>query len=247
MASEPIDSTELYKSRSPGYREIELEILDTATVNNIVPESIRFSILTNKSINEQIIRGVIKTMEEDYYYLHKAVNQNFRLIKADSTAKLHEAVRLSNSCKFGCDFKKSMDEDEDEEKAMGQPGGGGGQPPAAFPEAQGVQQAPQDITTNHPGGTIAMTPDHNEERWHGAQKSLDMLKSFNSDMNFSKAYPISGDKEKQFMREVLGKTPNEINSGTVYMSPTQRAQFSVWLQRSLTKSLNNLETWTKKR
>lgn len=139
------------------------------------------------------------------------------------------------------------------------PGGGGGQSqpsgPMPLEEEDSIKQQTDLLTDEHPGALGSMTPDLPERgrQWHEevAAKSIEALFLLNQakydvSKSLSTLTPSYNDQEKQFMFEVMGKTPEEINSGMVRMNPNQKVMYQRWLGKSVNKSLSGLSNWMKK-
>lgn len=181
---------------------------------------------------------------------------------------VEKAWPLSVSVEAQNDKTVDVDDDkEDEEKAAGPAGHGpAGKPPASVSEAQAIAGQHRQITEVHPGAAAAVTPDRPEvgRDWHGTEKALpeipqqaqienpmwrttDLLRAWGQQLQASapRQYQVP-EQERHFMTEVLGRTPDEISSGQAVMSPTQRAQFNMWLTRSLRTRVSGLQQWLEK-
>lgn len=255
---------DFYKSINSLHREDDANLVSILVQNNVIPTAIRYGIMKN------VYRGVVKDVNENLYYFNYVPNNDsVKLVKADDKTKIWEANKLFKSCNLGCDIIKAEivdEDDEDEEKAVGSgPGATGGNQTgghsggtAPITEAQAVAQQNTLLTEEHPGAATAETPDlPNVGRdWHGdnAVKSTkiwthtDLLKSLGQTLK-STALVINrkiDPKERQYLVEVLGRTPYEVDNGNSRINSAQRAQYNLWLTKSLQTQLNKLENWVKK-
>jgi len=60
-----------------------------------------------------------------------------------------------------------------------------------------------------------------------------------------RTFHTASDKEKQFLLEVVGKTPEQIEAGDTRMNPTQKVLYARWMNKSLRSKLNDLKGWRK--
>ena len=130
--------------------------------------------------------------------------------------------------------------------AAGQPAGGGSGGVPSVEEEDDVQAQNDIITDRHPSGASSTTPDlPNRGRiWHEEQivRSFDIDRLDNLSKSLNEMAPSSrySEKEKEFMLS-LGKTPEEIDSGTAKMSATQKVLFQKWLGKSLRNRIYSLQ------
>lgn len=258
---------DFYKSLTVEHRTQEEDLLTLSIASGVVPEAMRYEPTPSG------FRGVIKSSEaEEMWYFHYLLGGEFRLLKADTEDRIWDANRLFRSLDHGCEINKASpdvevpdveDDDPDAEKAGGASGGGStsGQP-APVDEEQSLREQHSLLTDQHPGAATSTTPDlpNRGRDWHGtASKSLDaldempsvtdykpILKSLGRVLRETAYHKSVGDKEKQFMVEVLGRTPEEIDRGNTHMSPVHRAQFNLWLNKSLKNRIGKLNNWLEK-
>lgn len=215
-----------------------------------------------------VIRGVVKAIDSRLFYFHYAPDHPVSIALADTPNKMWEANRVFKSCQLGCDLAKtdSIDKDkEEEEKAISM----AGRPPAPESEVHEIQAQPNEMTTQHPGATTAITPDNNAQAWHGQQDDVyrsipelapqaqvtnpiwgrqDLIKAWGEHWQSTapaQHRPVDP-KEKQFLIEFAGRSPQEIDSGNVFMNGQLRAEYNRWLKKSLNSKLNSLQNWLSK-
>lgn len=245
---------EMYKSLSMDHRTEEEDLILRSIENGVVPHVLRYGIM------KSVYRGVVQNGEGELFYFNYVPGKDFKLVKANDKTKAWDAERIIKKSKLGCDLikagvKKKDDEEEDEEKSAA--GGTAGAAMAPVPEAQAVAQQNTLTTDVHPGAAGGGgRPDSSPERWHPdeAQKSNEiwtlgsLLKSMGQQLQATAPVPsrMPTDKEREFMVGVLGRSPDEVSAGRVQLSPTQRAHFNMWLNRSLSGKLDTLKTWLKK-
>ena len=264
--SSTIDALEFYKSVTPDNREMEREIISRIIECAVVPNSARYGIFKG------VYRGVVKSTSGHLYYFNYPPNGNFHLVQADSRTKEWEANKLLKSCNLGFDLIKSdkpEDEDEDEDKEEGKAGGGAGGaaplPPPSRPEAQEIATQAAQITTVHPGaagGGTTPEQDGSAEKWHGGghiERALPpitqdenahawdtnaLMKAWGQQLQATAPRVSNLDpKQRQFMIEVLGNTPDEVDSGKTKMSPQHHAKYNQWLTKSLRGKITSLSGW----
>lgn len=252
--AEPLDASDnvmdFYRSIHIGYREVDASLVDQITSQNLYPLSLRYEVVNDAC------RGAFKSTTGDFYYFISVPGKEIKLVKAqDDKGKREAIVRLVKG-QIGCDMRKASDkpdqDDEDEKKAEGATG----MPllPATRPEADNVATQNAQITEDHPGATAAQTPqqDGSTERWHGPQVQKawthnDLLAWWGNQMQETapKVNPIDP-QMRNFMIDVMGKTPTEVDAGRVYMNPMQRAQYNQWLTKSLRSRMSGLHNILKK-
>lgn len=257
---------DFYKSLTNDNYVVEREIISKSIEKGVCPDSLRYGEFRGG------YRGVIKDTAGQLYYFNLPPSLSFQLIKADTKEKQNEACQLHEKLKCGCDMmhtnktiEAATEEDEDEEK--GPMGGTGTLPPASRPEAQEVATQTSQIMTNHPGATQASTPqqDGSTERWHGsghlelALPPIDNSTNPNA-WNTNQLLKAWGDKlqstaprvnpldpqERKYLVEVLGKTPQEVDSGKARISSQHRAHYNEWLTRSLRTRVGGLVDFLQK-
>lgn len=260
QASE-IDALEFYKSLTNDHREVEREIISRTLECCVVPNSVRYGIF------KDVYRGVVKSTAGELYYFNYPPNGNFHLVKAVDTTKEWEVNKLLKSCNLGFDLIKAeksvehaVDEDDEDEKKADI----AGLPPPSRPEEIDVATQDSQMTEVHPGATSSQTSqqDGSAERWHGTGHLERALPEITQDENahawdtnaLMKAWgqqlqataprvSTVDPQQRQFMVEVLGKTPDEIDSGKTKMSPSHRAQYNQWLTKSLRGRITTLSSW----
>ena len=237
------DIMKYYTSFSSSYREEEQIIISKSIEMGIVPHSARY-----EEINGAI-HGVIQSSQDQLYYFN-LFGDSFKVLKADDPTKVYDAGKILKKSNNGFDLVKG-------------PTGAGssGEVKPGIPtmeEEDSVAQQNDLITDQHPGAAIGTTPDRPEvgRQWHQEDqpiigRSLDainMLNTANETIRKSidlVSRPIS-DKEKQFMLEVLGRTPDQVTRGEVYMNPTQKVLYQRWLNKSMETKVYSLTDWLKK-
>lgn len=248
---------EMYKSLTDERRAEEEDLINRSIEGGVVPYSLRYGITNN------VYRGVVKSGEGDLYYFNYVPGKNFKLVKAVDKEKQWDANRILTKSRLGCDLVKSGEKEEEKEKIEdGEPEtkatGVAGAAMAPVPEAQAIAQQNTLTTDVHPGAAGGGgSPDIHGDRWHPeedqAQKSTEiwalgsLLKSMGQQLQATAPVPsrMPTDKEQEFMVEVLGRNPEEVAGGRSQLSPTQRAHFNLWLNRSLGDKLGFLKSWLK--
>jgi hypothetical protein len=249
-----------YQSITLENRDLEDNIINKSLEHEIKPLSIRYGIFND------VCRGIIKDSNENNYYFNFPPTGKFILVKADTPTKQWEANKLLKNCQLGCDLVKALEEEDDEHEDE-QKAEVAELPPAARSEEQNIAAQDSQITEHHPGATTASTPqsDESKERWHGPEPIVRSVPEeepivSNTQWNTNSLMKAWGDhlqstapkfnsidpKQRQFMIEVLGKTPNEVDSGNTKLNPIHRVQFNQWLNKSLHSRLNTLQDWLKK-
>lgn len=230
-----------YTSLTPTHRMDEEMIVEKAVDEGVIPIEVRYGVM------QDAYRGVIKSSNEFLYYFHFLPNNDsFRLIKADDPSQIAEANRMLKAATLGCDLRK----------AEGVGGNSAGV--SSIDEDDDVAQQDDLITDRHPGSAMATTPDDPAQgrMWHEQEippinkgwNAGSLLEGLNSNLRKSTEQlkrPIS-QKEHQFMVEVLGKTPDQIDRGDVYMNPTQKVMYQQWLGKSIKTKVGGLNKWLKK-
>ncbi len=234
-----------YESLTPSHRMDEEFIVSKAIDSGVYTDVLRYE------ITHGAYRGVIKSCDNKHFYFHfSPENDAFRLIEANTPDRLQEVGNILKSCQLGCGLKKAE-------------GGGGDRGSDGFntiSEEDNIADQ-DDLTTDvHPGGATHVTPDspHRGRMWHEEEvppvtmaKSWDagsLLDGLNDALRKSTSQlrrPIS-DQERQFMVEVLGRTPEQVQRGDVYMNPTQKVMYNQWVNKSMRSSMTDLDKWLKK-
>ena len=256
---------DFYRSVDISRRTEDEYLLTKAIEDGITPSTIRYGKMRD------VYRGAIKDIVGDSYYF-TVVQDDFRLVKASDDTKKWEVERMLKNCQIGCDLLKSsapVEEEEEAEvdKAEGGGGGeGGGAPVATMQEEDAIAAQDDLITDQHPGGTGGQTPDleYRGRNWHPddpeaqqpppeVQKAqawdFKTLLSGLGDMmakgeaGAPTARPYVTEREKQFMVDELGRTPQEVSMGNTSLNPTQRKLYNMWVNKGLRKSLSSLEDW----
>jgi hypothetical protein len=257
--------SDFYKSLVPARRETDEELLHLVIANGVIPSVLRYGAMNS------VIRGVVKSTSGELFYFQHVQDRPFHLVAANTANKQWEAEKLLKNCKLGCDLKKSepssgdddTEEREDEErKAAPNPA-----PPAAFSEEQAIAGQQRQITEQHPGGAGAITPDLPDvgRDWHAAEKALpdvqsqaaqienplwrttDLLRAWGAQLQATapRVNQVSP-QERRFLIEVLGRTPQEVDTGRAFISPSQKVQYQIWLQRGLRTTVSSLQEWVEK-
>lgn len=259
-AESHLDALDFYKSTNIADRAFDQEMVLRAMDNRIVPRTVRYDAF------REVYRGVVKsTTGELYYFNYTPKTDTYRIVKADTQTKQWEAERLLKNCKHGCDM--TNEKQEDDEKA----GKAGGSPadfmPPSIPEEDAVRTADSEVTERHPGATVASTPeqDGSAERWHGsghieralpptdqsvnpnAWSTTSLLKAWGQVLQETAPRVAQIDpQERRFMIEVMGKAPEEVDSGRVQIGSARRAQYNQWLTRSTRTHMGRLNEWLSK-
>lgn len=259
---------DFYRSTDASRRMDDELLLSKAIEEGLTPSSIRYGIMRG------VYRGAIRDLTGDDYYFNMN-KDNFKLVKADNPTKQFEVDRMYTICTFGVDLVKGNYEEEFEEeeidKAQGSSGKEPSLPPAVVEEEIDVQAQQSDlITDRHPGGVGESTPDleYQGRQWHpddtagqqsaaeamNAQKSWDyneLLSGLGQAMQKAQpgaptSKPHISEREKQFMVQELGRSPQEISTGNVYLTPIQRKLYNQWVNKGLQTSVNSLEAWRRR-
>jgi hypothetical protein len=194
-----------------------------------------------------VYRGVVKSSNNMLYYFHYVeANDTFKLIKASDPSKIHEAGKLLKNCQLGCDLIKAGD--------LGDSSGGMN----TVEEEADISDQDELRTDRHPAAAMITTPDDpNQGRmWHEQEvpvvtKSWDersLLDALNDNLRKSteQLRPSVSGMEQQFIVEVLGRTPDQVRRGDVYMNPTQKVLYQQWLGKSMRSKCDSLSKWLKK-
>lgn len=221
---------------------IDEELIVTKSVESgVIPAEVRYDVINDA------YRGVVKSSNDLLYYFHFVPgNDSFKMVRASDPAQVYEADQLLTKCVLGCNLIKAGD---------------GGDKPAGMntvEEEADIQDQNELITDRHPAAAMISTPDDPAQgrMWHEQEvppmtKSWDagsLLSGLNDSLRKSTQSlrrPIS-DKEHQFMVEVLGRTPDQLNRGDVYMNPTQKVMYQQWLNKSMRSKVGGLTKWLKK-
>jgi hypothetical protein len=232
-----------YKSLTPTHRMDEELIVSKSLEEGVIPVEVRYGIM------QGAYRGVVKSSNDLLYYFHFVPEiDSFRLVKAADPSQIEEASRLFDRCHLGCALAKG-------EGGAGEGSGGMG----VIEEERDVADQQEDLLTDrHPGAAIGATPDRPDRgrMWHEEEvppmaKSWDasgLLNGLNDSLRKSTSQlqrPVSN-KEHQFIVEVLGRTPDEVSRGNVYMNPTQKVLYQQWLNKSMRSKIDGLSKWLKK-
>ena len=229
-----------YNSINGSMRNTENLVVDTAVRQGIVPDAVRYELHSGEII------GIIKSTKGDFYQFD--FNDHTREMSVNAVDG-RTAATMFEKCLYGFDLKKA-DDLEDEEKAVGGGGGeqGSGQP-SAVTEEQAIAQQNRLLTEQHPGAATGITPDRPDRgrQWH--QETVKSLKSIGEMINKSveQYFPIVSDTEKQFLVEVLGRVPEEVDGGDTRMTPIQKVTYQKWLAKSVYKDYQSLNGWLAKR
>lgn len=239
------NSMQFYKSRTEGNELLENSVVNASIGCGIVPHSVRYELQNSE------ITGIIKSTSGNLFFFHfNPHTQDMKTNVVDSFTS-YNAEYLFEKSNNGFDLIKADVEDlEDEEKSAGSGAGGqeGSAQPAAITEQQAIAQQNRLMTEQHPGAAVGSTPDRPDvgRQWHqDAVKSLETVGAL-----IRKAvdtyYPPVTDTEKQFMVEVLGRTPEEVDSGYTKMTPIQKVTYQKWLTKSSSGAYHRLNTWAAK-
>lgn len=268
------DALDFYRSLTSDRRDVERDIIMLSLDNGVFPDAVRYGVfeVNHKDTKHSVFRGVIKSISGDRYYFQLPPNGIFHIVKADTETKKWEAEKLIKSCSLGCDLikaKKNIEDatkDDEEEKKAG--GAIADMAPPSTPEAHDVQTTESQMTENHPGGAMGTTPqqDGSAERWHGSsddvQRALpqfdhsqnpnawstnDLLKAWGQQLQATAPRVANVDPQmRKYMIEIMGKTPQEIDSGRVQLSGVHRAQYNQWVTKSTRVKMNSLQGWLQK-
>jgi hypothetical protein len=232
MTNEPID---LYKSKSNNNRIVENAIITAFVYEGIIPKSVRYTLQNTE------IAGIVKSTSSDvYFFSYNSGINNLELSLVDSFS-YRKATELFSKSEEGFDLEYA----EEEEKS-GQSGGqNAGGLPGTIDEERNVAAQRRLITEEHPGAAVGMTPDRPDRgrQWHqDTVKSLQDL-SENINKSVTSYFNIASPTEKQFMVEVMGRSPDEVDSGTIKMTPLQKVTYQKWLAKSVYKDYTSLNSW----
>ena len=237
-----LEFTTYYKSLTLDHRIDEEFIVTKAIEEGVIPVDLRYTLMRG------VYRGVVKSSNEQLYYFHYVQeNDNFRLIKADDPFKIQEANRILENCDLGCSLIKGQQD---------QPSSGGQN---VIDEQLDIDQQDELLTDKHPGAAGTTSPDRLDrgKMWHEEEVPPVMAKSWDAgtlldclnttlQKSTDNLRPAASPQETQFMLEVMGKTPEQINRGDTYMGPTHKVQFQQWLSKSMRSKVSILDKWTKK-
>ncbi len=243
------DCSAYYKSISGQSVDAHNDIVNAAVCKGIVPSSVRYDLLNTE------FAGIMKgTCGNTYYFQFDptTLSLDHHAVDAFSAAR---ADHIFAKSAHGFDLIKSIpsDDEEDEEKAMGAPSGGGGQnsggPGGAVSEEQAMAAQQRLMTEQHPGAAGGQTPDRPEvgRQWH--QDTVKSLNFMSEEINKSveSFYPSVSDTEKQFLVEVMGRSPDDVDAGDARMTPIQKVTYQKWLAKSVNNDYKTLTGWLAKR
>lgn len=257
-----------YRSLSIQHVETDKGLVDKSVVEHVVPQCIRYAIM--KKGGMEVYRGIVKAVDGGVFYFNWSPENAFKLVPVVEHRKQIEAENLFQSCRLGCDLRKSetpIDPEETVEEATTEKerkkkkAG----PPAvpAEKESRFQVESASKITDVHPGSTQAAMPDDNTtgRNWHGepiarSQESkdekrywtaLDLLKSVGQKLK--ETAPRMGHSvtplESRYMQEVMGLSTEEIQKG-VHVPPRFHVDFEKWKANNLNKSMSSLKSWLDK-
>lgn len=231
-----------YKSLTPTHRVDEEFIITKAVEEGVIPVGLRYGIMNG------VYRGVVKSSNDMLYYFHYVqANDSFSLVKASDPSQIYEANRMLEKCQLGCDLIKAD--------------GGAGDHSGGMPvieEEDNIADQNELRTDVHPAAAGITTPDDPAQgrMWHEQEmppmtKSWDagsLLQSLNDSLRKSteNLRPPVSNTEQQFIVEVLGRTPDQVRRGDVYMNPTQKVMYQQWLSKSMRGKVSSLSKWIKK-
>ncbi len=235
-----------YKSLTPTHRIDEEYIINKAVEEGIIPIELRYGIMQGS------YRGVVKSSNDLlFYFTYVPSNDAFVLVKADNPDKVYDATKMFSKCKLGCSMIKAGVAGG---SATGSQIGG----IDVVDEDDAIAQQQDLITDKHPAAAMISTPDRPDrgKMWHEQEvpplaKSWDassLLNDLNANLRKSTEQlrkPVS-QKEHDFMIEVMGKTPGQIDRGDTYMSPSHKVLFQQWLGKSMRSKVSSLSDWLKK-
>jgi hypothetical protein len=242
---------DFYRSINPEVRADDAKILDLVVKSGVYPKMMRWTQF------RESYRGVVKSFNNEMFYFSFVEGKPFKIVKADNPEKLWDANRIMKGCASGVDMTKA----EDEKKA------GEGLPPASQPEAQAIQDENNQVTDQHPGATVATTPeaDDSAARWHGtghieralpdldptqnahAWTTSDLLKAWGQHLQTTAPRVVNIDpNQRKFMVSELGLDPRQVDAGKARMNGSQRAQYNEWLTRSLRGRMDGLAGFLRK-
>lgn len=245
MNDNDLDFSTYYKSLTADHRLDEEYIINKSIEGGVIPIEVRYIVMRG------VYRGVVKSSNNMLYYFHYVQdNDSFRLVKADDPFKISEANKILDTCKLGCSLIKAGEAGG----ALGQTTGG----QSTINEEVDIDQQDDLLTDKHPAAAITTTPDRPDRgrMWHEEEVPVmakswnagSLLESLNTNLRKStdNLRPPVSPKEQQFMLEVMGKTPAQIQGGDTYMGPSHKVLYQQWLGKSMMDRVSILDKWTKK-
>mgnify|MGYP000073309959 CR=1 FL=1 len=236
-----IEFSTYYKSLTTTHRVDEEFIVTKAVEKGVVPVEVRYGIMNGA------YRGVVKSSNEIlYYFSYVQANDAFSLIKASDPSQIYEAGRMLEKCMLGCDLIKA----EPSDSASGGIN--------TIEEEHDIADQDDLRTDKHPAAAGITTPDNPSQgrMWHEQEmpamtKSWDassLLDSLNDNLRKSTEglLPPVSNMEQRFIVEVLGRTPDQVRRGDIYMNPTQKVMYQQWLGKSMMSKVSGLSKWLKK-
>jgi hypothetical protein len=264
---EPGSFLDVYRSTNRQNAERDADFVDKSVHAGVVPSSIRYGVMRRGPI--EVYRGVVKAVDGSLHYFNWSEGTAFHLVKADDETKQWEAARFYKSCTLGCDMHKGpvepgeSVEDDDEDDADK----GGEMPAATMAQTEEQWMASRDTAMHevHPGAAGSQTPDDPTvgRDWH--QKAISrpgdgseipvndgqqhwttahLVKAWGQKLQETapRLVPKTSPEEAQYLREVLGASPEQISKGLV-LAPRHRVSYEKWRTSQLRGNLTNLEAW----
>lgn len=269
---DPGSFLDLYRCINIGMIHHDQDFVNKAVVSHIIPESVRYSILTRPTF--EVYRGIIKSTDGSYHYFQWTPDTNLKLFKADTQEKIEEAQRFYKGCQYGCDLIKAspLDSEETVEEATEEEDKAVQPELAASPvvsEQEWVDNQNSRITDVHPGSTAAASPDdqnNNTQNWHTASlnrgiqlpsdglnklasndgvshwTATQLVKSWAGEIKKTISSTQIDPFEKQYAKEVLGITDKDLSKG-FRLNPFHQREFILWKNEKLRDKMTKLHTW----
>ncbi len=224
---------------------LDSSIVNAAVRQGIVPSAVRYDLQNSE------FTGIIKsTAGNTYFFQYEPDNSVLKAFPIDRMAERRADIIFSQAT---CGFDIIKSDTEETTKAAPPAGGGGdasgGSLPAPIDEEQAVAGEQREMTEIHPGAAEGVIPDDPAigRQWH--QDAMKALSELDEEINKSIEVfkPSISSQEKQFMVEVLGRDPYEVDDGHSKMTPTQKVTYQRWLAKSVSQNYRNLNGWLAKR
>lgn len=231
-------SIDYYRSIPGSDTDLGNMVVDAAVRQGIVPTQVRYDVQNGD------ITGIMKSSNDSAY--HFTFSTETRLLETTSVDRFTTFQKGT----YGFDLKKAEEledeETEDTEKAAGAAGGQeGSAQPSSITEEQAIAQQNRLMTEQHPGAAGGVTPDRPDRgrQWH--QETVKSLQFLGEDLikSVDAYFPKVSDSEKQFMVEILGRAPDEVDAGDTRMTPVQKVTYQKWLTKSIHKEYRQLTGW----
>lgn len=237
MATNLIKSIDYYNCIPGSDLATGNSIVDAAVRQGIVPSQVRYDVQSSD------ITGTMKSSSGSMYcFTFSSETGHLETLSVDPYTTFQKSI-------YGFDLKKAEeleDEDqEDTEKAAGPAGQEGSAQPSSITEEQAMAQQNRLMTEQHPGAAGGVTPDRPDRgrQWH--QETVKSLQFLGEDLvkSVDAYFPKVSDSEKQFMVEILGRAPEEVDAGDTRMTPVQKVTYQKWLTKSIHKEYRQLTGW----